>query len=98
MKNTTRSSLALACLLSTVAISPAHAEFKCDQRFLNRVDTLACAKAAEGADSLRRFVTRTQSIYGLQMSDYARFEDAEQVRIAKNVEPKPVAELVSNPL
>ena len=59
-------------LLATLAL-PARAEFKCDGRQLSRVDAVACAHAAQGPDSLRRFITRTESIYGLQMRDYARF-------------------------
>lgn len=61
-----------AVLLATV-VSPASAEFKCDGRQLSRVDSTGCAHAAQGPDSLRRFVTRTQKIYGLQMRDYVRF-------------------------
>lgn len=61
-----------AVLSATVAL-PARAEFKCDGRQLSRVDATACAHAKQGPDSLRRFVTRTQKIYGLQMRDYARF-------------------------
>jgi hypothetical protein len=59
-------------LCATVAF-PVRAEFKCDGRQLARVDATACAYATKGPDSLRRFVTRTQKIYGLQMSDYVRF-------------------------
>ncbi len=61
-----------ALLWASVAF-PARAEFKCDGRQLLRVDATACAHATKGPDSLRRFVTRTQKIYGLQMRDYVRF-------------------------
>lgn len=61
-----------AVLFAGVAL-PTRAEFKCDGRQLTQVDARACAHAAEGPDSLRRFVTRTQGIYGLRMRDYARF-------------------------
>ncbi len=83
MKTFRRSHLAiLACAtLSAGIAAAAQAEFKCDGRPLTRVDATACAHAAQGADSLRRFVTRTQAIYGLQMKDYARFVDEK--------EPKP---------
>ena len=82
--NLTRSSLTLVCfgLLSVSAMSAARAEFKCDQPKLARVDAIACAKAAESSTALRQFVSRTQRIYGLQMSDYARFVGDE---------PKPAA-------
>jgi hypothetical protein len=75
MKNLLRFSHIAVCgavLLAIVAF-PARAEFKCDGRQLSRVDARACAHAAQGPDSLRRFVTRTQKIYGLQMRDYVRF-------------------------
>lgn len=74
MKNLLRFSLIAVCgaVLSATTL-PARAEFKCDGRQLSRVDATACAHAKQGPDALRRFVTRTQKIYGLQMRDYARF-------------------------
>jgi hypothetical protein len=74
-----------AVLLTLLAL-PARAEFKCDGRQLSRVDATACARAAQGPDSLRRFITRTEIIYGLQMRDYVRFVGDEpfppQARVA----------------
>ena len=75
MKNLLRLSPIAVCgavLWAAVAL-PARAEFKCDGRQLSRVDASACARAEQGPDSLRRFVTGTQKIYGLQMRDYVRF-------------------------
>lgn len=75
MKNRFNSSSMAVCgavLLAALAL-PAHAEFKCDGRQLSRVDAVACAHAAQGPDSLRRFIVRTERIYGLQMRDYVRF-------------------------
>ncbi len=79
MKNLSSSRFALACFgLMSVAVSPvAQAQYKCDQPQLRRVDATACALGAKDAASLRRFVTRTQAIYGLQMRDYVRFEGDE---------------------
>jgi hypothetical protein len=79
MKNSSCYRVALSCFgLLFVAVVPiAHAEFKCDRPQLARVDATACAKAAESATALRRYVTRTRMIYNLQMSDYARFEGDE---------------------
>lgn len=76
MKSSARFSFAMACfgLLSVAGAPNAYAEFKCDRPQLSRVDATACAKAAESPSSLRRYVWRTQAIYGLQMSDYMRFE------------------------
>lgn len=65
--------VAYAAVVSATVTSPARAEFKCDGRQLSRADATACAHAAQGPDSLRRFVTRTEKIYGLQMRDYVRF-------------------------
>jgi hypothetical protein len=70
--NRTRSSLTLICLC-VLSLSAARAEFKSDQPKLTRVVATACAKAAESSTALRHYVGRTQKIYGLKMSDYARF-------------------------
>lgn len=79
MKHSSRSRLVLACLgLLSGAVAPtAQAQFKCDQRPLTRVDATACALGAKDVASLRRYITRTQAIYGLQMRDYMRFEGDE---------------------
>jgi hypothetical protein len=74
MKSTIGCGLAVSSLCLLLFVAPAQAEYKCDKQFLSRVDAKACAAAAEGADSLRRFVSRTQAIYHLQVADYARFE------------------------
>ncbi len=93
MKHSSRSRLSLACfaLLSVAASSAAHAQYKCDQPRLTRVDARACALGAADAASLRRFITRTQAIYGLQMKDYVRFEGDEPTAPptrAKQVTPR----------
>ena len=79
MKNSSSSRFAVACFgLLTVAISPiAQGQYKCDQPRLTRVDATACALGGRDVASLRRYVTRTQAIYGLQMRDYVRFEGDE---------------------
>ena len=78
MKHSSSSRLVLACFgVLSVAASTAQAQYKCDQPRLTRVDATACALAAKDTASLRRYVTRTQAIYGLQMKDYARFEGDE---------------------
>jgi len=79
MKHSSFSRLALAGfgLLSVVASPAAQAQYKCDQPRLMRVDATACALGAKDVASLRRYVTRTQSIYALQMKDYVRFEGDE---------------------
>jgi hypothetical protein len=79
MKHSSSSRFALVCfgLLSVAVSSAAQAEFKCDQPQLTRVDATACALGAKDVASLRRYVTRTQAIYGLQMKDYVRFEGDE---------------------
>jgi hypothetical protein len=52
--------------------APAYAEYKCDRQSLTRVDAIACAKAAEGIESLQRYVWRTRHIYNLWIADYIR--------------------------
>ena len=92
MKCPSRSRIALACFgVLSIALSPtAHAEFKCDQPQLTRVDATACAKAAESPSSVRRYISRTQNIYGLQMSDYVRFVgDEPRARPAPAANAKP---------
>lgn len=92
MKQSSRSHLVLGCFgLLSIAFAPtAHAQYKCDQRQLTRVDAHACALGAKDAAALRRYVTRTQAIYGLQMKDYARFVGDEplpqQVRVVPAVQ------------
>jgi hypothetical protein len=79
MKHAFHSRLALACfsLLSVAVSHTAQAEFKCNQARLTRVDATACALGAKDVASLRRYVTRTQAIYSLEMKDYVRFEGDE---------------------
>ena len=92
MKTSSRLCLVLASfgLMSVAVSSTAYAEFKCDQPRLTRVDATACAKAAEGASALRQYVWRTQRIYGLQMSDYVRFEgDEPKPKPARTAQAKP---------
>ena len=92
MKYPSCSHLALAYFgLLAVAISPtAQAEFKCDQQQLTRVDATACAKAAESPTSLRQYIWRTQTIYGLQMSDYWRFQgDEPKAKAARAAQATP---------
>jgi hypothetical protein len=90
MKHEFHSRLALACFgLLSVAIShTAQAEFKCNPPRLTRVDATACALGANDVASLRRYVTRTQAIYGLQMKDYVRFVGDEP-----NAPPAPGAQV-----
>ena len=96
MKTSRRSYLLLfSCAILSAAIAPAaQAEFKCDARPLARVDATACAHAVQGTDSLRRFVTRTQGMYGLQMKDYVRFVGDEEPKR----EPAPSATGTAKPL
>jgi hypothetical protein len=62
-------------LLAAMAFAPTAAlsEYKCDNPS-SPIDKRACAKAAEGADALRNFVTRTRMIWHLDIWDYARPE------------------------
>jgi hypothetical protein len=64
---------AVVCLLATAAFAPtaALAQSKCDNPSA-MIDQRACAKAAEGADALCNFVSRTRMIWGPYYWDYAR--------------------------
>jgi hypothetical protein len=99
MNLSANSRLVLACFgLLSVAVSPiAQAEFKCDQRPLTRVDAHACALGAKDVAALRRHVTMTQAIYGLQMKDYVRFVGDEPIAAQVRVAPAPPAAQVTKP-
>ena len=62
-------------LLAAIAFAPTAAlsEYKCDNP-TSTIDKRVCAKAAEGADALRRFVTSTRMIWQLDIWDYVRPE------------------------
>ena len=47
----------------------AHAEFKCDAPGAH-VDRVACEKAKEGPQALRRYIERIRVIESLEFSDY----------------------------
>ena len=66
---------ASVAMLAAVALTPALAATKCDNP-KGAIELRACAKAVEGADALRRFVTRTASIYALYYFEYARSDDS----------------------
>jgi hypothetical protein len=60
--------------VAAIVPTPALAGNRCDTPN-GSIEQRACAKAAEGADALRRFVERTRTIYALNYFDYARGED-----------------------
>lgn len=64
---------AVAAMLATLAFAPmaAHADGKCANPN-GSIEQRACAMAAAGPDTLRRFVERTRGIYSLYYWDYAR--------------------------
>jgi hypothetical protein len=74
-RNIAQATVAGSMLLATLC-SPmvASAEHKCENP-RTTIDQRACAKAAEGPDSLRNFVSRTKTIWGLYYWDYARVDE-----------------------
>ena len=64
---------AVVSLLAATTCAPtvALADHICDAQ-QGMIERRACAKAAEGNDALRRFVSRTQAIWHLYYYDYAR--------------------------
>jgi cell division protein FtsX len=58
-------------LVPTLALlsTQARAEFKCNSQAVI-FDRVACEKAKEGPDALRRYIQRIQGIASLQFSDY----------------------------
>lgn len=67
---------AVLSLLVAASFAPAGvlAQHKCDNPTME-IDRRACAKAAEGPDALRNFVTRTRMIWHLDVQDYIRQEE-----------------------
>ena len=59
----------LAAAVSTPTVALGHD--KCDDP-KGMIETRACAKAAQGPDALRRFVSRTQAIWHLYFYDYVQ--------------------------
>jgi hypothetical protein len=74
-------SLAVALLAGSFSI-PAHAEVDCNKPG-NWVDAKACAKAAEGIGSLRRYVQRTRMIHQLDINDYAKYVRQDDSAVAE---------------
>lgn len=87
--------VASAALLAAMAFAttPGLAASRCDNPN-GRIEQRACAKAAESAQALRRFVERTRMIYALYYYDFAP-EDRDTAAAA--VQPSHVAELTKAP-
>jgi hypothetical protein len=87
IKMRTASPLSAAALLAASALlfaAPADAAPRCDTP-RHPVDLRACDIAQQGPDALRRFVARTQIIYGLYFWDYTTPEaiDRQRTRLAQ---------------
>ena len=76
-RTTMKANLIQAAAVASVFVSIAftattvRAEHRCDNP-TGVIDPRACAKAAEGPDTLRNFVLRTRTIWSLYYWDYAR--------------------------
>ena len=71
-RNVIQACVAVSLLASTAWVpTVALAQNRCDDP-KGMVERRACAKAAEGPDALRHFVSRTQGIWNLYYYDYAR--------------------------
>jgi hypothetical protein len=62
-------SLALLCCSALCCASAARAEYRCDPPPTD-IDEIACKKAAEGPQELRRFIERMRPIENLYFFDY----------------------------
>jgi hypothetical protein len=85
---------AVASMLAAMAFAPTAAlsKYVCDNPS-SMVDKRACAKAAEGPDALRNFVTRTRMIWQLDIWDYVRPEPSASTSAA--AKPAREAEVLS---
>jgi len=54
--------------------APTSAAYKCDGP-TGLVDSKGCAAAAQGPEALRRFIQRTQPMWGTSWFDYVRGDD-----------------------
>jgi hypothetical protein len=88
--------LALAAM--PIFVVTASAQTRCDAPS-NVADRRACEAAREGPEALRRFVWRTQGIYGLQFGDYMTAEDIDRyhVRQAAKERIEPSRDLAKAP-
>jgi hypothetical protein len=87
MTPSAKASLSTAVLTLLMVIAPhTDAASRCDGPTVGG-EARACAAEREGADALRRFVTRTQNIYGLYFPDLRRPEP-EALMTATNASPR----------
>jgi hypothetical protein len=85
--NANRSALmarASALILTTLTVAGAQATPRCDNPTFP-VDRVACAKAKESPEALRRFIERTQSIHMLYFWDYMSEADLERHHARRQV-------------
>jgi hypothetical protein len=82
----------LTAAVSMLAATPmaALAQHLCDSPS-GLIDRKACAKAAEGPDALRRFVSRTQALWNLYYWDYARRDEQDMPGVLATSKPAPAA-------
>lgn len=66
-----------ALILTALTVASAQATPRCDDPTFP-VDRVACAKAKESPEALRRFIERTQSIHMLYFWDYMSEADLER--------------------
>jgi hypothetical protein len=66
-----------ALIMATLTVAAAQATPRCDNPTFP-VDRVACAKAKDSPEALRRFIERTQSIHMLYFWDYMSEADLER--------------------
>jgi hypothetical protein len=77
-----------ALILTSSTITAAYATPRCDAPIFP-VDRVACAKAKESPEALRRFIERTQSIHMLYFGDYMSESELEQHRMRQARDQQP---------
>jgi hypothetical protein len=91
--NRTRRSLwpsAAALIIGSLLATTAFAQTRCATPDLPG-ERMACLKAKESPDALRRFIDRTQSIYGLLFYDYISQADLNKRVAQRQPQAAPVA-------
>jgi hypothetical protein len=81
---------AASFVVLTIAIPPAEAQTRCARPHLTPVETVACTKARESVDELRRYAWRTRMIHNLYLPQYMPSQATLAIAQAQHREaPKP---------
>jgi hypothetical protein len=84
-----------ALILTSSTVAAAQATPRCEAPAFP-VDRVACAKAKESPEALRRFIERTQSIHMLYFGDYMSDSELEQHRMRQARDQQPARDATAS--